>query len=360
MRLLMTADAVGGVWQYALELARALDDVQVTLALLGPPPDADQRAAAAQVPGLRLAETGLPLDWLADGPGPVLAAGRAIARLGAETGADVVHLNAPALAAAGGFGMPVVAVNHGCLGTWWDAAGKGPVDPALAWLPDLIGRGLRAADRTVAPTRAYADATARRYALPVQPVTVHNGRSPLPLPPDAPPFAGALTVGRLWDEVKNTAVLDAVAGRIDAPFVAVGATRAPHGAAVDARHLQLTGPLPAADLAGWVARRPVFVSATRFEPFGLAVLEAAQAGCPLVLSDIPTFRELWDGAATFVDPDDADGFAAVITALLADPIARDAQGQAARDRAARYTPRAMASAMTAIYGDVRAAGTRAA
>ena len=37
-----------------------------------------------------------------------------------------------------------------------------------------------------------------------------------------------------------------------------------------------------------------------YEPFGLAVLEAAQAGCALVLSDIPTFRELWDGAALFV------------------------------------------------------------
>jgi hypothetical protein len=38
------------------------------------------------------------------------------------------------------------------------------------------------------------------------------------------------------------------------------------------------------------------------EPFGLAVLEAAQAGCPLVLSDLPGFRELWDGAALFRRP----------------------------------------------------------
>ncbi|WP_205961393.1 glycosyltransferase family 4 protein [Paracoccus endophyticus] len=357
-RLLMTADAVGGVWSYALDLAGALRGVQVTLAVLGPSPDAGQRAAAARVPGLRLIDTGLPLDWLSDGPGPVLAAGRAVARLAADMDADLVHLNGPALAAAG-LGLPVVAVNHGCLGTWWDAAGKGALDPALAWLPELIGQGLRAATRTVAPTRAYADATARRYGLAAAPACVHNGRRPMPLP-QAALLAGALTVGRLWDEVKNTATLDAAAALLDAPFVAVGAMRAPHGATVAPRHLRATGPLPPEALAHWLARRPVFVSAARFEPFGLAVLEAAQAGCPLVLSDIPTFRELWDGAADFVPADDAPGFAAAIAALLAYPARHAAQGARARDRAARHTPDAMAAAMAALYRDAMTTRTRAA
>ena len=356
MRLLMTTDAVGGVWQYSLELAAALQ-AEVTLAVLGPAPDAGQRAAAAAA-GLRLVETGLPLDWLSDGPAPVLAAGEAVARLARETGADVVHLNAPALAAAR-FDRPVVAVNHGCLGTWWDAARGGPVDPALAWLPELVGRGLRAADRVVAPTRAYAEATTRRYGLPVTPTAVHNGRTPLPLP-EAQPFHGALTVGRLWDEVKDTATLDATAALLDAPVVAIGATRAPHGATVTPAHLQATGPLPADGIARWLSRRPVFVSAARFEPFGLAVLEAAQAGCPLVLSDIPTFRELWDGAATFVTPGDAPGFAGAIAALLADPARHAAQGDAARSRAARHTPAAMAAQMSGIYRDLVSAKDKAA
>ncbi|MFC3631231.1 glycosyltransferase family 4 protein [Paracoccus angustae] len=351
-RVLMTADAVGGVWQYALDLAAALD-AEVVLAVLGPAPDPDQRAAAAAA-GVTLVETGLPLDWLCDGPAPVLAASEAVAGLARETGADLVHLNAPALAVAR-FGRPVVAVNHGCLGTWWDAARGGAVDPGLAWLPDLVGQGLRAADRTVAPTRAYAEATARRYGLAVPPLAVHNGRKPMLLP-DARPFHGALTVGRLWDEAKDTATLDAAAARLDAPFVAIGATRAPHGATVAPAHLQATGPLPAEIIGQWLARRPVFVSAARFEPFGLAVLEAAQAGCPLVLSDIPTFRELWDGAATFVAPGDAAGFAEAIGAALADP----AQGASARRRAALYTPAAMAARMGAIYRDALSIRTQAA
>ncbi|MRX51899.1 glycosyltransferase [Paracoccus sp. S-4012] len=345
----MTADAVGGVWTYALELGAALRGAEVVLAVLGPAPDAGQRAEAKAV-GLRLVETGLPLDWLCDGPRPVLEAGAAVARLAREIGVDVVHLNSPALAAAGGFGCPVIAVNHGCLGTWWDAAGKGPVDASLAWLPDLVGRGLRAADRTLAPTRAYAEATARRYALAVPPSTVPNGRRPMALTA-AEPFRGALTIGRLWDEVKDIPTVDAAAARLDAPFVAIGPTRAPHGASVAPRHLQTLGPLPSAGLAAWLARRPVFVSAARFEPFGLAVLEAAQAGCPLVLSDIPTFREVWGDAALFVRPGDAAGFADAAAGLLSDAARFAAQADAARSRAARYTPEATAAAMTAIYRD---------
>ena len=354
MRVLMTTDAVGGVWQYSLELAAALE-AEVVLAVLGPAPDEGQRAAA-QGAGLRLVETGLPLDWLSDGPQPVLAAGAAIADLAREVRADVVHLNAPALAVAG-FDQPVVVVNHGCLGTWWDAARGGPVDPALAWLPELIGRGLRAADCVTAPTRAYAEATARLYGLPVIPTAVHNGRTPLPLP-DAQPFGGALTLGRLWDEVKDATTLDKAAEQLGAPFVAIGATRAPHGAVVQLRHLQATGPLPEGAVSEWLARRPVFVSAARFEPFGLAVLEAAQAGCPLVLSDIPTFRELWDGVARFVTPGDAQGFADAIKAVLDDPVRHAALGAAARARAAHYTPAATAAAMTEIYRDALGFGAR--
>jgi glycosyltransferase involved in cell wall biosynthesis len=106
------------------------------------------------------------------------------------------------------------------------------------------------------------------------------------------------------------------------------------------------------ELAAHLAARPVFVSAAIFEPFGLAVLEAAQAGCPLVLSDIPSFRELWDGAATFVTPGDEDGFVDAITRLLDQSDLRAERGRAAVARAARYTPAATATAMCGLFGQV--------
>ena len=79
------------------------------------------------------------------------------------------------------------------------------------------------------------------------------------------------------------------------------------------------------------------------------MLEAAAAGCALVLSDIPTFRELWDGCATFVDAHDAPGFAGAIDALIGDQGRRVAQGEAARARSRRYTPAATAAQTYAIY-----------
>ena len=48
----------------------------------------------------------------------------------------------------------------------------------------------------------------------------------------------------------------------------------------------------------------IYALPARYEPFRLEVLEAAAPGCALVLGDIASLRELWDGAALFVAPDD--------------------------------------------------------
>jgi glycosyltransferase involved in cell wall biosynthesis len=93
----------------------------------------------------------------------------------------------------------------------------------------------------------------------------------------------------------------------------------------------------------------VFVSVARYEPFGLAVLEAAQAGLPLILSDIPTFRELWDGAAVFVAPDDDAGIADAIERVLADPAESARLAAAARRRAERYTVETMTAGVLGVY-----------
>ena len=79
------------------------------------------------------------------------------------------------------------------------------------------------------------------------------------------------------------------------------------------------------------------------------MLEAAQAGCALVLADIPTFRELWDDAATFVPAEDAPAFAAALQALLDAPERAAERGAAARARAGAYSLEAMAEAMLARY-----------
>ena len=67
-------DAVGGVWQYATALAEGLQahGFETVLALLGPGPSNEQRAAIEGLSGVRLVETGQPLDWLSDAGSGVL------------------------------------------------------------------------------------------------------------------------------------------------------------------------------------------------------------------------------------------------------------------------------------------------
>ena len=79
------------------------------------------------------------------------------------------------------------------------------------------------------------------------------------------------------------------------------------------------------------------------------MLEAAQAARPLVLSDIPTFRELWDHAAVFVPPGDAEALAIALQGLIDDPAQRRALGAAAEARARRYTVEAMAGGMAGVF-----------
>ena len=71
--------------------------------------------------------------------------------------------------------------------------------------------------------------------------------------------------------------------------------------------------------------------------------------CPLILSDIPAFRELWNGVALFVPPHDECAYTETISALVGDDFERAVLGRGARERAARFTPDAMAAQMASLY-----------
>jgi glycosyltransferase involved in cell wall biosynthesis len=350
LRVFMTADAVGGVWQYALDLAEGLrpHGVEVTLAVLGPAPSPDQQAAA-HAAGVRLLLTGLPLEWIAGNEHEVEAAGRILGRIALPSQFDLVHLNNPALASSGSFDVPVVAVCHSCVATWWQAVRSGPLPEEFVWRTELVRRGYRGAAMLLAPTRAFASATARTYDLATVPVTVRNGRRPPNVHDRASASVVAFTAGRLWDEGKNIAVVDRAAARLSIPVLAAGPLEGPNGARIHVRHLNSLGRLTDSEIRHHLSGRPIFVSAARYEPFGLAVLEAAQAGCALVLSDIPTFRELWDGAAIFVPADDDQALARSIARLADDATLRAELGRAARRSAGSYSVEAMSAGVMDAY-----------
>lgn len=355
LRLLMTVDAVGGIWTYAVDLAAGLAarDVEVLLAVMGPPPLPHQVAAAARVPGLRLIDTGLPLEWLAASAAEMAGTGAALARLATEFGASVVQLNAPGPAADARFGVPLVIACHSCVATWWRAVRGGPMPEEFRWRAAMVARAYRSADLLVAPSAAFATATREAYGLGSVPQIVSNGRRQA-LPGATPPSrTTAFTAGRLWDEGKDATTLDRAAALLPFPVVAAGPVVGPNGAHVDLPHLHLLGQLSEMEVRRALAAGPIFASAARYEPFGLAVLEAAQAGCALVLAETPVFRELWGDAAIFVPVGDAEGFAAALRDLARDTEGRRAWGLAARERARRYSLDAQVDAMLNIYHHLR-------
>lgn len=349
----MTADAVGGVWTYAIDLAQglAMRGVRTTLAVLGPSPGPAQRRAAGKVRGLDLIDTGLALDWTAERRDEVALAGRRIAELAAASGADLVHLNSPALAAEARFAQPVVGACHSCLSTWWSAVRGGDPPEDFRWRIEALARGYAACDGLVAPTAAFAQATEAAYGR--RPAVVLNGRAPAAAAPVAKSHELVFTAGRLWDEGKNAATLDAVARELACPVFAAGPTRGPNGAEASLPSLHLLGQLDDAAMHYWLCRARVFASLARYEPFGLSALEAAQVGCALVLSDIATFRELWDGAAIFVAPDDVAGAAEALRRLTRDRELAERLGAAAKARAAAFSLEVMAEEVLQAYAAAR-------
>ena len=99
-RVLMTADAVGGVWTYAMELARGLtrSDFEVVLAVLGPSPRDEQLSGAAEI-GLTLVHGGYALEWMPGADHDLDDAGAWLLDLQDRFSPDLVHLNGFAHAA---------------------------------------------------------------------------------------------------------------------------------------------------------------------------------------------------------------------------------------------------------------------
>jgi glycosyltransferase involved in cell wall biosynthesis len=350
-RILLLADCVGGVWQYSLELAAGLaaHKIEVVLAVAGPQPTPAQRAAAEAIPGLRLQPLAAALDWQAPNARDLSPLRAQLIALAGDAGVDLIHLNGAALGDLP-IAQPVVATQHSCLATWWQAMRPGEALPeSWRWHRARTAAGLAAAAAVIVPSAAFADRLRRVYGSQIALDVVHNGRT-LRAPRVAPRRQMVvLTAGRLWDEGKNLHTLDAAAAGIRWPVLAAGPTRGPDGQEIRLKHVVALGTLDGATLDDRLWRAPVFASLAIYEPFGLAVLEAALSGCALVLSDTATFRELWDDAALFVPPNDPSAARDAVNGLIAEPELRLRLGARARARAGAYTQEACVRGTLAVY-----------
>ena len=127
------------------------------------------------------------------------------------------------------------------------------------------------------------------------------------------------------------------------------AARRPNGARVDAGPLRYLGTLGAEACTARMEEAALFVSPAIYEPFGLSVLEAAGRGAALALADIPTFRELWDGAALFFPPRDGGLLAQSVNRLIENRPLRAELAAKAFERASIYSLDAQAQAMVQAW-----------
>lgn len=109
--------------------------------------------------------------------------------------------------------------------------------------------------------------------------------------------------------------------------------------------LHLIGEIPPQRVGEFLACLDVFVFPSQAETFGLAAVEAANAGVPSVVNDLPVLREVlsFEGrpAALFVDASDNAALSAAVSRILTDRALRDELRQNARGLKSRYSVSAM-------------------
>lgn len=348
LRVLMTIDALGGIFTYALELARGLSaEVDYHLACMGPSPALSQLEALSSTPNLRLHPSGYRLEWMDEPWGDVRLSGEWLLDLERTVRPDIVHLNGYVHGALP-FAAPVLVVGHACIASWFEQVERRGLPPRFTRYKAAIEAGLRGADRVVAPTATMLGWLRRFYGPfgPAKVISTGRTHTPPPLPKEPLVASG----GRLWDRAKNLESLDRAASAMPWPVEVAGPTRLQHdGREAQARHVRLLGSLAPFEMAKLLARAAIFALPTRYEPFGLLPLEAGLSGCALVLGDVPTLREIWGDAATWVPPDDHRALALAVQRLAARPERLEVRADQARARAARYSREQMARAYLEEY-----------
>jgi glycogen synthase len=357
MRILVTADTIGGVWTYTRELVTGLvrRGEQVTLVSFADIPTAAQTRWMDGLENLDYRPTAFKLEWMLDSEADMIASARYLEALVQENRPDLLHLSQFYYGALR-CDAPRVVVAHSDVVSWWLAVRKKepPETAWLGWYRRAVARGLSAANAVVAPSRWMLDQIALHYGKPEFGSVIHNGRTPLLFNPHMSKEENIVSVGRLWDSGKNAALL--LRQQMPAPVHIVGSDRHPElqnsAFTVEAirPNVHLDPQQEEREIVQTLGRAGIYAATSQYEPFGLAPLEAALSRCALVASDIPPFRELWDGAAVFFRNNDAESLQEAVERLVRDPGLRRRQANLAyRHALQHYNAERMVDAYMALY-----------
>jgi glycogen(starch) synthase len=369
VRVLVTADTFSGVWTYSRELVTGLvtQGAQVTLVSFGEIPLPEQTAWMQTLHGLEYHPTAFRLDWMQEGEQDFQAAQEYLCEIARDMRPDILHLNQLSF---GGLpvGTPRVVTAHGDVITWWlTTHGKEPAHSAwLDWYRETIVAGLKRAEAVVTTTRWMADMLRVAYADDFAGYVIPAGRNPIYFNPFVAKEELVLAIGRLWDSGKQVALL--TQHQHGLPVCIVGADNPIPAPALPIRadvrvstgdvEISVKGAQTESQLRNLYSKSTVFAATSRYEPTGLASIEAAFSRCALVANDIPVFREMWGDAALYFERNDADSLAEVLSQLDQDSEMARLYGTRAYNRAReRFTARRMVDDYLQLYRRLRALKT---
>ncbi|HLJ85876.1 MAG TPA: glycosyltransferase family 4 protein [Candidatus Angelobacter sp.] len=357
MHILVTCDTIGGVWTYTRELVTGLTrrGLTVTLVSFGDIPSWEQTQWMDGLQNLTYHPTAFKLEWMQESEADLAASSDYLESLTQEIKPDVLH-SSQFYYGALNIDIPRLVVAHSDVLSWWGAVHKKePPDSSwIRWYRRIVLRGLSHATAVVAPSHWMLEQIGRHYCKAALGSVIYNGRSPLLFNPHRGKDEMVVTVGRLWDGGKNTSLL--LQKDMPLPVCVVGPQKHPESREEPAglnrptSDLQVQPPLNEKRLSQLLGRAAIYAATSRYEPFGLAPVEAALSRCAIVASDIPSFRELWEGAAVFFRNDDSQSLRSVLEQLVQDASLRRAYANLAYDRARqRFTADRMVEEYIGLY-----------
>ena len=325
MHILVTADTLGGVWTYTRELVTGLlrRGERVTLVSFGNIPTPAQTRWMDALENFHYRPTAFKLEWMLDSEADMAASAQYLQAVIEETRPDLLHLSQFYYGSLD-CDLPRVVVAHSDVVSWWMAVhGKEPPETDwLSWYRKVVRRGLQQATAVIAPSQWMLEQVGLCYGTPAQGAVIYNGRTPTLFNPHVSKEEKIVTVGRLWDTGKNVSLL--LQQEMPGEVHIIGSDRHPEfqsrafAAEAIRPNVHLDPEQSEAQLAQTFARAGIYVATSRYEPFGLAPVEAALSRCALLASDIPSFRELWESSAVFFRNNDSSSLQTAVTRLLCD------------------------------------------
>ena len=355
MHVLITSDTVGGVWTYTQELVTGLVERghSVTLVSFGRLPSPHQTDWVRTLSALDYRPTEYRLEWMEVAERDIEESRSYLELLVREVQPEVLHLSQYCYGDLR-VDVPRIVVAHSDVVSWWVGV-HGNEPDATPWMRryrEHVVSGLQAADLVVAPSQWMLDAVAQYYGQLREGRVIYNGLTPERFDLERQKEEFALAVGRVWDEGKHVSLLLERSSSLPTRIVGWNQEPGREKKAFPAcpANVELLGPKSQAELRDLYATAAIYVATSRYEPFGLAPLEAALSGCVLVMNDIPVFPELWGDAALYFEKDQADDLARVLGELRGNPeLRRESGAKAFRRARQKFTASRMVAEYEAAY-----------